>query len=103
MPASTSTSQPVRASSVSGSQKTMHGAPRILGDTHYASSLGDQCETLDVAMSRRGLGWLIPLSRKIGLVRGLAGFLIGRSYDLIVTAHHGHGGLSLLLFQGWFG
>ena len=81
----------------------MKGARRILGDSHYANNLGDQCETLDAAMSRRGLGWLIPLSRKIGVLRGLIGFLIGRSYDLIVTAHHGHGGLCLLLFQGWFG
>src|SRR5712692_3939811 len=86
-----------------GSQKTMDSARRILGDTHYATQLGDQCETLDAAMSRRRLGWLIPLSRKIGVVRGLAGFLIGRSYDLIVTSHHGRGGLCLLLFQGWFG
>jgi hypothetical protein len=91
------------ASSTPGSRSTTGEARRILGDSHYANELGDQCETLDAAMSRRRLDWLIPLSRKIGVVRGLVGFLIGRSYDLIVVAHHGHGGLCLLLLQGWFG
>jgi glycosyltransferase involved in cell wall biosynthesis len=54
-------------------------------------------------MSRRRLGWLIPLSRKIGVLRGVAGFLIGRSYELIVIAHHERGGLSLLFLQAFFG
>ena len=75
---------------------------RILGDSHYGAHLGDQSETVDSALARRGMQWLIAPSKKIGILRGLVVFLIGRSYDLIVTSLHAHGGLSLLIFQAWF-
>jgi hypothetical protein len=78
-------------------------SPRILGDSHYGAHLGDQSETVDSALARRGLQWLIAPSNKIGILHGLVVFLIGRSYDLIITSHHVHGGSSLLIFQAWFG
>jgi len=91
----------LNASATSRSAKTTNGR-RILGDSHYASRL-DQCDTLESAMSRHGLGWLIPMSRKLGVLRGVAGFFIGRSYDLIVITHHERGGLCLLLLQALLG
>src|SRR5262249_57162468 len=49
------------------------------------------------------MGWLTAPCKRIGLLRGLAGFFIGRSYDLIVTSQHARGGLARLVFQAWLG